>query len=237
MSSTSQKSFSSRLGNAKKLKTIVSNFATYQPPITEASVGNLNETITQIEVLQTDYNNAKADYTVKTDERRKVFTENANSIDKQLAPIRAFVEALKGKDSTELSQVSSLIKKIRGQASKKVSTTDEENEEKTISQVERTYASRVANFRNIIDILTTLGPSYIPANTELTLPSLLALAEEAEASTEAVDLALATLKPIIEQRRTYFEDLSKQIQSIKNFVKAQYGQSSNEYKQIKGLSI
>ncbi|WGH76203.1 hypothetical protein P8625_03285 [Tenacibaculum tangerinum] len=236
MSSTSQKSFSSRLGNAKKLKTIVSNFTNYQPPVEEASVAKLTETIEQIETLQTNYNNVKADYTLKTNERKKIFTENENAIDKQLAPIRAFVEALKGKDSIELSQISTLVNKIRGQVPKKA-TTKEQTDTKTISQIERTYASRVANFKNIIDILTTLGESYAPANETLSIASLTTLATAAEASTEAVNTALATLKPVIEQRKELYNTLSKQTQDIKNFVKAQYGQTSNEYKQIKGLSI
>ncbi|MGG8495204.1 hypothetical protein ACQY1Q_02200 [Tenacibaculum sp. TC6] len=236
MASTSQKSLASRLGNAKKLKTIVNNFTNYQPPVEEASVAKLTETIEQIETLQTQYNNVKADYTLKTNERKKIFTENDNAIDRQLAPIRAFVEALKGKDSVELTQISTLINKIRGQASKKT-TNKEETDTKTISQIERTYASRVANFKNMIDLLSSLGETYNPINETLSVTSLNTLATEAEASSEAVDLALATLKPVTEQRQGLYNTLSKQTQSIKNFVKAQYGQTSNEYKQIKGLTI
>ena len=236
MSSTSQRSFSSRLGNAKKINTIVSNYATYQPPVEEASVEKLTETITAIETLQTTYNNAKATYTTKTEERKKIFSENTNAIDKQLALIRAFLEALKGKDSTEYKQVNTLIKKIRGVTSKKAPQT-EENETKTVSQIERTYASRVANFKNMVDVLTTMGEGYNPPNTSIGLEALTTLATEADASTQEVDQALAILKPVIEQRQELFVKLNKQVQSIKNFVKAQYGQTSNEYKQIKGITI
>ncbi|MFL0123132.1 hypothetical protein V2590_00470 [Tenacibaculum maritimum] len=236
MASTSQKSLASRLGNAKKLKTIVSNFTDYQPPVVEASVAKLTETIKQIETLQTNYNNAKANYTKKTNERRNIFTEKDNALDKQLSPIRAFIEALKGKGSIELTQITTIISKMRGRASK-TTLKNEDTDTKTISQIERTYASRIANFKNIIDLLSALGQNYKPTNTNLSIASLTNLVMEAEASSEAVDLALTILKPIIEERQELFKNLSKQTQSIKNFVKAQYGLTSNEYKQIKGLSI
>ncbi len=112
-----------------------------------------------------------------------------------------------------------------------------ENETETISQIERTYASRIANFKNIIDILVSLGDTYNPPNVLIKIEALNALAVSAENSTVAVDTCLSVLKPLINTRQELFTGLSQQTQSIKNFVKAQYGLTSNEYRQIKGISI
>ncbi len=42
MSSKSQKSFASKLGNAKKLKTIVTSFTEYQAPVRQCIVRSTN---------------------------------------------------------------------------------------------------------------------------------------------------------------------------------------------------
>jgi len=236
MTSTSQKSYASRLGNAKKMATIVATFTDYQPPVPNASVENLQQTITNIEQIQQQYNTATLNYTIVTNERKKIFADNEDSLEKRLAPIRGFVEALKGKESVVLKQVGTAIKKIRGQAKPKP-IADTESETTVISQVERTYASRVTNFKIIIDLLTSLGDTYTPPNELITVTALNELAAKAAQCTVEVDKALSLLKPIIEARQTNFENLKNQVQTIKNFVKAQYGLTSNEYRQIKGLTV
>ncbi|CAL2092904.1 conserved protein of unknown function [Tenacibaculum sp. 190524A02b] len=236
MTSTSQKSYASRLGNAKKMATIVATFTDYQPPVPNASVENLQQTITNIEQIQEEYNTATLSYTLVTNERKKIFSDNEDALEKRLAPIRGFIEALKGKESVELKQVGTVIKKIRGKANPKP-VSDTESETTVISQVERTYASRITNFKIIIDLLTSLGEAYTPPNELITVTALNELAIKAAQSTVEVDKALSLLKPIIEARQTNFENLKNQVQTIKNFVKAQYGLTSNEYKQIKGLAV
>ncbi|CAM1341801.1 hypothetical protein [Tenacibaculum amylolyticum] len=236
MGSNSQSSFASRLGKAKSLQTIVSGYSDYVAPIESASLTTFAQTISDIETLQQQYNTAKSDYTTKTNARKKVFTDNSDSLEKRLSPIRTFIEALKGKNSTELTQITSLVNKIRGNVTKSTSPSTE-SEAVTISQIERTYASRLSNFKNIIDILTSYGGDYTPPNELITVASLNEVAVNAEASNTAVDLSLSVLKPVIDQRQTMFGTLRQQAQSIKSFIKAQYGLDSNEYKQVKKLTI
>lgn len=236
MSSNSQSSFASRLGKAKTLVTTVSSYTDYTAPVATASVATITQTITDIEAVQQQYNTAKSDYTLKTNQRKQIFTENEDALEKRLSPIRTFIEALKGKNSTELVQITSLVNKIRGNTTKST-TVSTESETDTISQIERTYASRLSNFKNIIDILTSLGASYAPPNEQITLTALTEYATTAEASITAVDVCLSVFKPIINQRKTMFDTLREQTQSMKNFIKAQYGLSSNEYNQVKKLSI
>ncbi len=233
MSSKSHGSFASRLGKAKNLQIIVGSFTNYVAPVPTASLATLTETITAIDTLQQQYNIVKSDYTTKTKERKIIFSENNNSLDKLLSPIRTFIEALKGKDSTELTQITSLVNKIRGSVTK----TATESETDSISQIERTYASRLANFKNIIDILSSLGEGYAPPNESISLEALNALATTAQESTTAVDVCLSVYKPIINERQTLFDTLRQQTQSIKNFIKAQFGIDSNEYSQVKKLAI
>lgn len=236
MGSISNKSFASRLGNAKKLKTLLANFATYQAPVSSASIENLANTISTIETLQTTLNNAKTAYTTNIDTRKKLFTSNVDALVKRLSPIRTFIEALKGKNSIELKQVNDLVKKIRGSGTSK-STTSTNEETQQISQIERTYASRLANFKNIIDILISFDSDYSPPNTLITVNALQELSTKASTAMTKVNEALAAYKPLIVKRQEAFSNLKKQVQSIKNFVKAQYGLNSVEYNQIKSLTI
>lgn len=236
MSSNSQSSFASRLGKAKNLQIIVASFTNYVAPVPIASVATLTQTITDVETLQQQYNTVKSDYTTKTKQRKMIFYENKNSLEKRLSPIRTFIEALKGKNSTELVQITSLVNKIRGSVTK-TAAKKTESETDTISQIERTYASRLANFKNIVDILTSLGDGYTPPNALITVEALSELANTAQESTTAVDVCLSLYKPIINERKTLYDNLREQAQSMKNFIKAQYGNTSNEYSQVKKLTI
>ncbi len=235
MSSTSHKSFASRLGNAKKFKTIVTSFSNYQAPIESASIEALSLTINSIEALQEHYDTVKTDYKIKTNARQKLFSGNIDAIDKRLSPISAFVKALKGKDSVELKQITGLIYKIRGTTKrKKVNVSQEDSD--SISQIERTYASRISNFKSIIVVLNSLGEIYNPPNPLISLVSLNELAVAAEHSTASVDECLSVLNPLVVERKDVFNALKDQVQGIKNFIKAQFGPSSNEFKQISKLA-
>ena len=235
MSSKSHKSFASRLGKAKTFHTYVSSYTDYIAPLETASVSSFKNTITAIETLQKQYNNVKSDYTEKINERKKIFYNNDNSLEKRLSLIRVFVKALKGKDHSITKQITSLVNKIRGYV-KKTNTTSN-SDTNTISKIECTYASRLANFNNIIDIISNLGESYNPPNNEISLASLQELATDAANSSAAIDTCLSVYKPIIDARQVLYSNLNTQSQAIKGFIKAQYGLYAKEYTQIKKLDI
>ncbi len=234
MSSLSNRSFLSRLGNAQKIKIIVSNFKGYKPPVENASVKSLEESIIAMTNLQTKYDQAIAMYLIKTKLRKGIFLENEDGIDKRMSLIILFVVTLKGKESFEAIQIGNLINKIRCQVTFNPML---EDELARISQIERNYASSVSDFKQIIAILFSFEEDHSPPNTLLSFGALKKLVEQVEKSTVEVDKALNILKPIIEERREDFAILKAQVQTIKNFIKAQYGRKSSEYKQIKGLSV
>lgn len=232
----SQKSFGSRLGKAKKLHTITTNFSDYAAPLETASVNTLANTIASIETLQKELDKAKSNYTSKTDIRKKVFYDNANSLEKCLSPIGTFIKVLKGSKSTEYTQVSGFISKIRGGV-KKTSSSVSASNTNSISNVERSYASRLSNFKSIIVILTELGESYTPSNAFISLEALQELAITAENCTTEVDVSLSTYTTLVSNRLALFSDLKLQCQNIKDSIKMQYGVGSNQYAQVKKLDI
>lgn len=236
MGTISNSSYASRLGNAVKLHTLLISYTNYVPPIEQASTTALNSSIEAIHTIQDQYTSAKTIYSIKTDERRLLFTDSEDSMIKRLSPLRSFVEALKGKTSPEFKQMDICIKKIRGTNTSRSKTT-EGDEIKSISTIESTYASRLSDFKSIIVILKTLGETYNPPNPLISLEALESLVASANETTLAVETSLATLNPLINSRQEAFKNLHEQTQNIKKFVKSQYGVTSKEYDQIKGLNI
>lgn len=236
MATISNSSFASRLGHARTLHTLLVSYGDYTPPLPHVSPAVLLTAIEQIESKQSDFNAVQSIYTTKTDERKKLFSDSNDSIAKRLSPIRAFVEAIYGRNSIELKQINTSIKKIRGVTTSKTKSKDD-GDIKHISTIERTYASQLSDFKTIIDVLKTFGETYSPPNALISVSGLEDLATAASEVTNGVETALANLKPLINSRKNEFDALHEQTQSIKNFVKAQYGLNSKEYTQIKGLYI
>mgnify|MGYP000542488197 CR=1 FL=1 len=236
MTSISHQSFASRLGNAVKLSIALNDYTDYVAPKPLVSKAALDTAIADINLLMNKYTDIKNEYRVAVKKRTNLFDDDTNSIAKLLSPIGTFIQALKGVESIAYQEISTKIKHIRGAVSQK-KTTSQNTTVAQVSQVESTFTSKASDFGQIITILKTLGAEYQPPNTEITIAALDAKYQEALNANQAVDTQLGTYKPIIKDRQDSFQALHEQCQDIKNFISAQYGNSSQQYIRIKSLLI
>lgn len=233
MSSTTERSFGSRIEKAKKLKTLISGFQNYQPASGEFSMDDFQETINTAEILNPQVATALFNYRQVVALRRDIYTKSPLSIKRIITPINAYQRAKFGKTSATYLTTRLLVLKIRGEKLK----TDAKVDTETHSISQQSYGSILLNFQNLINDIETLGGLYDPANQTIKLTKLVNLITQAAASNEQVTLAFGVLTPKQDQRIAAFNNLSEKAQRIKAFVQSQYGIDSSEYKLVKGLNI
>jgi hypothetical protein len=234
MASTTETSFGKRLESAQALATHIGSFTNYTALNTELTVANLNAIIDELKILNADIAGKLQAYSMTVDDKQKLFSKDPDSIIKIVTPIVANVRSIFGKDSREANNTTTLVTKIRGEKTKKVS--GKENDE-TISQSERSYGTIMQTFADLIVVLDSFGTNYAPAKPEYSTTKLkqkLDLA--AQLNTQSVQ-TYGQLKIQRDARLTKYEDLAALCQRLKDTVKAQYGTSSVEYKLVKGLKV
>jgi hypothetical protein len=82
-----------------------------------------------------------------------------------------------------------------------------------------------------------LGLEYNPANSNITIPKLKNLKNQAIEKNNSVVEAYNQITPKQDSRAALYNQLSQKATRIKDFVKSQYGVNSSEYNLIKGLKI
>jgi len=233
MASTSERSFGSRLENARKLKTNLQSFQNYQPASGEFSIDDLNTTIQSIESINPQVASALIEYRQSVADRRIVYATSPSSIKKIITPINAFTRAKFGKDAASYIALNTLVIKIRGTQLKAKNATDKT----TYSVSQQSYGSILLNFQNIISNLESLGIEYNPANSTITINKLIELKNQAIQNNNTVVEKYSQLSPKQDSRVERYNQLSQKATRIKDFVKSQYGINSSEYNLIKGLKI
>lgn len=234
MASTSEITFGARLNRAEQMATHLQSFVGYQAATPDCAVPQYQALIDQIKTNNISLATQSAAFSLAVDARQKLFTKEPNSLQKLLSPIASYVRARFGKTSPEADLVVALVNKIRGE---KTTQLKKDAEGEFVSQSERSYGSMTQNFSDLINTLQSFGQNYHPSNVSITAPKLLELLELINAANHQVTVTYGQLKPTKDNRITLFDELNSRSTRIKENVKSQYGNSSTEYKLIKGLKI
>jgi hypothetical protein len=111
---------------------------------------------------------------------------------------------------------------------------------KRISVSQLSFDNRIENFSKLIDFLSLI-PEYAPNEANLAIAGLKALHDAAEAANIAVinsNLQLSNAR--IQRDTVLYQDidgLTFIAQDLKNYIKAVFGATSNEYKQVSKLKF
>lgn len=234
MASTTEATFGAKLANASTISTQLKSFVGYLAPTADTTIEQYDLLLTTIRTTNADVISKKANYSAAVETRLNHFSKEATSVDKLISPILATVRAKLGKNAKEVSDITAIAVKIRGNNKSKVKTLDKE---KNISQSEQSYGSKTQNFADIVSILGSLGTNYSPVNDLVKVSNLQAKITAINQANNVVASTYGLLKVSADLRNTQFEQLSEATQRIKESVKSQYGVSSVEYKLIKGLKV
>ena len=237
MASTSETSFGAKLRNAQDLLNIIQGFTGYAPPRTQESIASMTTLIGSITTTNTSLASTTQQYKSATAARQIAYSGTSTSIEKLLSPIKNAVDAQYGKTSPESQSIGSAIKAMRSTKLVKLpADPTKESQVNTVSQSERSYGSILQSFSNIISSLQQFS-GYNPSNNILKIATLQASVTQINTLNNSVAQRLQAMKTNQTNRNTLYVDLKDRTQRIKSYVKAQYGNKSNEYNLIKGLKI
>lgn len=235
MKTISEKTFGTRIANAKALVGYLSTFTAYIAPSPEQEITNLQLLIDKIDDANQAEATALQTYYDKTDLRQKAYHLAPDSLVKTLPLITGAVRAQYGKDSRQYQSIAAYIKLIRGdnQAQRASKTPDE----KRISHAQTSFASLTQHISDMQRALAALSPAYNPVNASINSAGIANLLSRLIDTNSPVTTAIANLKTARASRNTLYDSLNAHCQRVKDAVKAQFGLRSTEYSLLKGLTI
>lgn len=237
MASTSENTFGAKLRRAQDLLTFITGFTGYAPPRTQETVAGITTLINAIVSTNATETSQQENYKAAVDARQAAFSKTTGSIEKLLSPIKGAVEAQYGKKSTEAAAINAIIKKMRAtKLTKAPADPTKPEQEKTISQSERSYGSMTQFFNDIVSNLTQFT-AFNPSGNAIKIAALQTTAARLTTLNNAVAQKTQLLKTTRAARQSQYSDLKDRAQRIKAYVKSQYGNTSTEYSLIKRLSI
>ncbi len=234
MASKSEKSYGARSANAAKVRASINVINNYNPPLASETVAEYDGLILRANDSNLSVSVAIDNYNSATQNRSNAFTKDTISVMKLLSPISKAVIARFGKASREATQISGMIAALR--ETKPVKITNVDGDIQTISQSEQSYGTLTQGFKNIV---ATLGnfTDYNPSRAELKVPALLAFTARLDELNQKANTTILVLREKRLERNNIYEDLHVRTQRIKAYIASEFGNSSLEYKSIKGLTV
>ena len=239
------KSSVSEVGHAKN----VANFAdlisyctaygsTYNPSKAALQLTALNTLLTSAQTELANVTTAKNAFDTVTGDRQLTF-EPLKPLATKVFNYLSVTDAI----SEIIADAKTINNKLQG---KRTGTTAEnpptegENQNNTVSVSRQSYDMLTENFSALIDLVSSV-PSYTPNETELTTTSLTAyLGELQTANTNVINAEVAYSNARISRNNVLYAENTGLVDiasDVKKYVKAIFGATSPQYKQISGIKF
>ena len=235
----------SEVGHAKN----VANFAdliayctaygtTYNPSKTALQLPSLNTLYTSAQTELTNVTTAKNTFDTVTGDRQLAF-EPLKSLATKVFNYLSVTDAT---DQT-IADAKTINNKLQGRRSGTVSETpptEGGTAPNTVSVSRQSYDMLTENFSELIDLISSV-PSYTPNETELTTTSLTAYLRELQtANTNVINAEVAYSNARISRNSVLYSENTGLVDiafDVKKYVKAVFGATSPQYKQISGIKF
>ena len=235
----------SEVGHAKN----VANFAdiiayctaygtTYNPSKTALQLTELNTLLATAQTELANVTTAKNTFNTVTGDRQLTF-EPLKPLATKVFNYLSVTDAI----SETIADAKTINNKLQG---KRTGTTAEnpptegENQNNTVSVSRQSYDMLTENFSALIDLVSSV-PSYTPNETELTTTSLTAyLGELQTANTNVINAEVAYSNARISRNSVLYSENTGLVDiasDVKKYVKAIFGATSPQYKQISGIKF
>lgn len=239
------KSSVSEVGHAKN----VANFAdlisyctaygtTYNPSKAALQLTALNTLLTSAQTELANVTTAKNTFNTVTGDRQLTF-EPLKPLATKVFNYLSVTDAI----SEIIADAKTINNKLQG---KRTGTTAEnpptegENQNNTVSVSRQSYDMLTENFAAFVDLVSSV-PSYTPNETELTTASLTAyLGELQTANTNVINAEVAYSNARISRNSVLYSENTGLVDiasDVKKYVKAIFGATSPQYKQISGIKF
>jgi hypothetical protein len=229
----SEQSFLDRKQKALTLKGAIDTFdPAYAPQDAAFSSASLQDAIDAVTDANTAHDDAKQPWETAVDERQALMKSLGPLVTQSLAYVKS-VTAWKAR----YESVKKAADKVRGVRKPALPALPENTTEKKREQGQRGYVEIAEFFRQYIARITSLT-GYAPTSANISLASLGALRTQFDALNESIPDLSQTFSDAIGDRQLAYDDVSGLhfvFKGVKDAVKAQYGQASNQYNQVKGI--
>ena len=239
MPSTSEVGHAKNVANFGDLIAFCTAYGTtYNPPKTTLQLASLGTLLTS---ARTELNNvitAKNSFDTVTGERQAIF-ENLKPLATKIINFLAVTDA----SEQTIADAKTINNKIQGRRAGTISetpSTEGGTPQNTVSISRQSYDMLTENFATLIDLVASI-PTYTPNETELTVASLNDyLGQLQSANTNVTNAEVAYSNARISRDNVLYADGSGLVDiasDIKKYVKAIFGATSSEYKQISGIKF
>ncbi len=242
MATTSETGHAVNVKNFFDLINFCKGFGTqYQPSKLSIQIPSLESTYLQAKEAIDEIIRQTTAYNIAINERALLFKDNRtlstrliNAFEMTDAPdatkkdVKGFNRKLQGKRASAVKETNSTVEGVNAE------------EPKTISSSQTSFNQQVEHLKALVALLES-EPSYQPNEGELKVSTLKNLISQQNSANEQVSTAYTALSNarLLRDRVLYGEGTSLYNISldIKKYIKAAFGASSQEYKQVGGVSI
>ena len=239
MSSTSEVGHAKNVANFADLIAYCTAYGTaYNPSKTALQLTSLNTLLTSAQTELANVTTAKNTFDTVTGDRQLAF-EPLKSLATKVFNYLSVTDAT---DQT-IADAKTINNKIQGRRSGAVSETpptEGGTSPNTVSVSRQSYDMLTENFSALIDLVSSV-PSYTPNETELSTASLTTFHGNLQtANTNVINAEVAYSNARISRDTVLYSDDTGLIDiasDIKKYVKAIFGATSPQYKQVSGIKF
>jgi len=198
----------------------------------------------QLTALHTTANNALNDVVAKNTAYNNAVNARIASFDGFRALCTRLINAFQTTDASaeKIADAKGFNRKIQGQRSTKTATLVDANTPapNTISSSHQSYDQLIQHFAGLISVLQS-EPSYAPNENDLKIATL--TAKQADMTTKNTALATAytaVSNSRIARDKILYKDITGLVPiatDVKKYIKAVFGASSAEYRQVKSIEF
>jgi hypothetical protein len=237
MASKFETSFGARLRKFEDAIQFISNWPGYNPARPEIQLTVLQQMVQNIKQANEQQTQAELQYQTAVAARSQLFNKGPKSVEKLMAPIKANVNFLFGRDSGEAQNIGGIIRAFRSSALIKLPGDPASAEaQKTVSQSQRSYGSRTKFFADIVATLVAMG-NYNSSNPDVDLPALQQKLTTLTTVNDAVATQIQRMATYRTSRQQVYDQMTLALQLIKDYAASKYGNRSAEYKSIMSLKV
>ena len=239
MPSTSEVGHAKNVANFADLIAYCTAYGTaYNPSKTALQLTSLNALLASAQTEIANVTTAKNTFDTLTGDRQLAF-EPLKSL---ATKIYNFISVTDATDQT-LADAKTINNKLQGRRATPIDTATPPPSEGAgggISVSRQSYDSLTENFSTLIDLVSSI-PSYTPNETELTVDSLTEFNENLQtANTNVINAEVAYSNARISRDNILYAENTGLVDTaldIKKYVKAIFGATSPQYKQISGIKF
>jgi hypothetical protein len=241
MARISEATFGNRLAKGQQLLDFVRTLPRYEPPSDYLKVENLGKLLEKVNEANKQVAST-SDLLAQARATRTNLYYGDNGAKIRCAMIRDFVGILPaGKTSPAYTSIQKEVQKMSNykKPTKKQETVGEAETpaKRTISSSETSFGSVLQGLKNVLEIIKNL-PTYAPANDLISLDSVQQYINSIEQANQAVNTQLYPYNDSVVKRQELYEGaegLRVAFQGIKTFIAANYGKTSQEFKEVSKL--